>query len=390
MERVLVRRAPGETVVELKHPHSPAWAVGSWVVTVLGVGAFVGIIGLAGAGGNVLGLPLFGLGMVPMIFLPYAIFLGPWLSTGREVVTVGGGQLTIRMVALGIPWSTRRFDLAHVRDVRFAPLPNLNRALMHTLVLDPGSLAFDYGHRTVRFGRWLNTAEAAPAIEALTEALSAPGTETVGVVTGAATGPARPVPPARQRISDAKGALVVRMPFGNTPTNRRALGVSMGGLLIVMVAMSVSLGALFQRSTGSWAGALASVLVLVIAVPILGISLMSAETARLTADMLELGTSQVLLTMVGKRRFDVRYIHNLRYEPVPIVDNDLATIWSKYFKGEHGLIAFGYGAEQHRFGQYLDAPEAREVADALNEALRRNPAAGTLAWEAYQAGMRKG
>jgi len=77
----------------------------------------------------------------------------------------------------------------------------------------------------------------------------------------------------------------------------------------------------------------------------------------------------------------------VRYEPPAPVSDDIGAIWSKYLKGNHGQIAFGYGAEQHRFGQYVDGPEARDIADMLNAALAADPDAGTLALAAYQAGM---
>lgn len=387
MERVQVEQTAERVTVELLHPRSFGWLAAAWITSVWGLGALLGVAtaAVSHAPAYPAFLP-FALGMLPMIFLPYAVFMAPWLASGREIVRVEDGQLVINSVALGLSGPARRYRLRDVENLRFEPVPSLNRRLMHTIVLDPGSVAFDYGARTVRFGRWFSADEAAPALAALSAAIEVARRSRVGDASEG--GEADVLPQSRVRISGAEGSLTVRMPFGNAPANRRALAVSLGGMIIVMLALSMTMGAAFAAANGSFLGpilgAMPIAMVAVIVLPILAASLASVETATLRGGVLEIGTTPVVLTMVAKRRFDTRYIHNIRYEPVVVDREDLAVIWSKYFEGAHGKIAFGYGAEQHRFGQSVDGPEAREIVAALTDALAADPAAGTLAWEAYQ------
>lgn len=389
MERVQVQQTGEGVIVDVRHPRSIGWLAASWVVTIWGVGALVAIsLAVTCQARGYVVLFLFALGMPPMIFLPYALFMAPWLSSGHEIATVEDGLLILRSVALGVPGPARRFQLDHVHNLRFEPMPNLNRRLMHSIVMDPGSLAFDYGSRTVRFGRWLSGDEAQPAVAGLNTALTARWHESRDPVD---PGEAMilGLPLARHRITDANESLTVRMPFGNTPLNRRTLAVALVGMLVTMLTLGMVMGSLFSDGRASSPRPLLGVLpigiVLILVVPILVVSLLPVETARLSNGVLEVGPNYMVLTMVPKRRYDIRYIHNLRYEPLVPGGDDLAALWTKHFKGDYGQIAFGYGAEQHRLGQFLDAPEARQVAEALNVALSQDPSAGTLAWEAYQA-----
>ena len=130
------------------------------------------------------------------------------------------------------------------------------------------------------------------------------------------------------------------------------------------------------------------VITLLIVAPIFGLSLSTKEVVRVSADTLEVRARPVLLTLMAPRRFDTRYVHSLRYEPVAPRRDDLATLYGMYMKGNYGHIVFGYGAEEHRFGQAVDGPEAREIVETITQTLAADPAAGTLAREAYDAAMR--
>jgi len=371
------------------HPTSPGWLIAAIVDVGLVVGTLITFAVLPAAGGaRLFGFLLLPFAMFSTVFLPYGLFMVLWLSSGVESVTVCGGEITVRSIALGIPWHTRRLLIAQVSNIRFDPLANLNRHLMPSITMDLGSLAFDYGKRTMRFGRWLDPREAQLAVDALATAI---------IEVGDASAPERlagvmELPVSRIRASRADGNLEIRMPFGNTPVNRRATLVGFGGLFLALPMIGFVMGSTFSSvgafpGFGGWMGLAITALVLVMVVPMLSLSLTAVEIATLSVGTFEIRSRPVFLTLMPARRFDTRYMHNVRYEaPAPATD-DIGAIWSKYLKGNHGQIAFGYGAEQHRFGQYVDGPEARDIADMLNSALAADPDAGTLALAAYQAGM---
>lgn len=382
-------REPSITTIELLHPTSPGWLIASSVIVLAAVGTPLGFLILRAMEAPApLAMLLFPVGMLSLMFLPYAAFMAPWLSSGLETAVVSQSALTLRTTALGIPWSTRRFAASSVANVRFQPLPNLNRKLMHSITMDPGDLAFDYGGRTMRFGKWLRHEDGVAAAAALAEALSAERKRPVS----AQPGDARELPPPRHKVVEHEAGVEIRMPFGNTPVTRRSFLMSFGGMFLVMPLLGLLLGSLFSATGESSGFALLMTLVpvvtvLVIVVPIVSVSLAAKERVSLSGGVLEVKTRPVLLTWMPARRFDTRYIHNLRYDPVIPAQDDLVELWSKYLKGNYGYIAFGYGAEQHRFGQAIDGPEAIEIVAALSAALARDPAAGTLARAAHDAAL---
>lgn len=92
-------------------------------------------------------------------FVLYALL---WGIAGREVVVLTGQALVLRREIFGIGRS-REFDLDHVRDLRFAPAvynPWDSSAAFQFWGIGGGSLAFDYGARTYRFGAGVDEAEA--------------------------------------------------------------------------------------------------------------------------------------------------------------------------------------------------------------------------------------
>ncbi len=389
MERLRVATEEAGTTIELVHPTSRGWLIASFAIVLAAIGTLGGFLILRAMEAPApLMMLLFPVGMLSMIFLPFAAFMAPWLSSGIETAVVSQGALTVRTTAWGIPWSARRFAVSAISAVRFQPLPNLNRKLMHSIVMDPGDLAFDYGGRTVRFGKWLQYDDGVAAAQALEEALDSERMRPIS----AQSGGVMELPPARHQVIEYDGGVEIRMPFGNTPVTRRSLLVSFGGMFLAMPVLGLLMGSTFSATGESQGFALLMTVVplatvLVIVVPIMLVSLAAKERVRLSGGVLEIKTRPVLLTLLPARRFDTRYIHNLRYEPVIPSQDDLVELWSKYLKGNYGHIAFGYGAEQHRFGQAIDGPEAAEIADTLNVALARDPAAGTLARDAYEAAL---
>ena len=92
----------------------------------------------------------------------FAIFA--WSVAGRERVTIAADTFAIRREAFGIGL-TRRYALASVRALRVVddaawstPFSGFGRS--DPFGLRSGSLAFDYGAKTIRFGSGVDAAEA--------------------------------------------------------------------------------------------------------------------------------------------------------------------------------------------------------------------------------------
>jgi hypothetical protein len=103
----------------------------------------------------------------------WALTMLAWQLVGREEVRIESGALGLR-VAVGPIGRTREFDLLQVRRLRAAPvvLPRNRRAMVPPLFGSrDGSVAFDYGARTYRFGSGLDEAEAAALVKDLTPML---------------------------------------------------------------------------------------------------------------------------------------------------------------------------------------------------------------------------
>lgn len=75
-----------------------------------------------------------------------------YMLVGREIITLRPGQLEIRLQLLEFGFS-RQYDISRVTNVRVSMVRGRNQF--------PSALAFDYGARTVRFGRGIDEAEAA-------------------------------------------------------------------------------------------------------------------------------------------------------------------------------------------------------------------------------------
>jgi hypothetical protein len=86
-----------------------------------------------------------------------------WVAFGREIVTVTDRAVTVRRDVLG-RGRGREHDMAHVRGLRVSAAPfnpwDPGGALRMWGMGGAGTIAFDYGARTVRFGGGLDEAEA--------------------------------------------------------------------------------------------------------------------------------------------------------------------------------------------------------------------------------------
>jgi hypothetical protein len=301
--------------------------------------------------------------------------------------------LTLRTIAFGIPWNTRRFRTADVQELRCEPLPWLNRDDTQSLPIDPGAIAFDHGARTVRFGRGLGEHEARIAVAALCSAAEDPRGEPIGptdVHVPATRAPAKP----RHRFMVAPGAFIVRMPFGNTPFNRSVHAVSQARLLMTLAMVGLAAAPIVSAVGASprvkvLIGGLYLLAVTATVVSRSVVSLARVETARLSGGTLELTTRPVVVKWLGTSRIDIRTIDFLCHGPAVVRGGPFSFHFTAYNKEALGQIEIAHGGEHRHFGQYVDAPEAREIVDALNAELARDPATGELARAAREAARAK-
>ncbi|MDS4026800.1 MAG: hypothetical protein RKO25_07440 [Candidatus Contendobacter sp.] len=99
----------------------------------------------------------------------FAIFALAWMIAGREIVSVNGQDLVHVRTVSGISRS-KEYTLSAVSNLRASPqqfsLSNQD-ADFEYWGLSGGSIAFDYGKSTHRFGAGLNDAEAEHVVSSL-------------------------------------------------------------------------------------------------------------------------------------------------------------------------------------------------------------------------------
>jgi hypothetical protein len=101
-------------------------------------------------------------------------FFWLWNLAGREVVTLDEEALTIRYALGSAGWS-RRFDRREVRDLRASQSVSMDfRSSLGWWLGGFGTVAFDYGARTYRFGRGIDEAEAKQVVAELRRRLEPP------------------------------------------------------------------------------------------------------------------------------------------------------------------------------------------------------------------------
>lgn len=91
-----------------------------------------------------------------------------WHLTGKEVVELTATDLILRRQSLG-EGRARAYDLTHVRSLRASPveLSRWSGGDRDSLGFDGGTVAFDYGAGTVRFGAGVDPSEAEQVVEHL-------------------------------------------------------------------------------------------------------------------------------------------------------------------------------------------------------------------------------
>ena len=88
-----------------------------------------------------------------------------WMLFGREVIELRDSELAVRREALGIG-RTRAYDLGAIKNLRAAaPALLAGRGSFGALGGTSGTIAFDYGPKTIRCGGGLDEAEAGQIVE---------------------------------------------------------------------------------------------------------------------------------------------------------------------------------------------------------------------------------
>jgi len=106
----------------------------------------------------------------PFFYVPwtiggfFALTMLAWTIAGNERVTIDTDTLSVRREAFGLGF-TRRYAVASVRALRVVEDASWNSSFGGFGRGDPfglrsGSLAFDYGAKTIRFGSGIDAAEA--------------------------------------------------------------------------------------------------------------------------------------------------------------------------------------------------------------------------------------
>ncbi len=96
-------------------------------------------------------------------------YLFIWMVAGQEVVTLAGGVLGIRRKA-GLLGTTRKYNTYQIRHLRAQPdewPADLDKNQRREWA--SGSVLFDYGAETIRFGEMLSEAEATRIVAFLRE-----------------------------------------------------------------------------------------------------------------------------------------------------------------------------------------------------------------------------
>jgi hypothetical protein len=90
-----------------------------------------------------------------------------WQIAGREILRVEAGVLSHRR-AIGPVGLTRTYDLAHVKDLRVAPVPlTWQGRQSNPFDISGGPIAFDYGAKTLHVGAGVDEAEAKGLVDTI-------------------------------------------------------------------------------------------------------------------------------------------------------------------------------------------------------------------------------
>lgn len=96
----------------------------------------------------------------------FAIYIWLWQVKGYEVITVSPSALCIKREIFGYG-HIKHYDATEIRQLRMAPLAYNPLTFRGFWGVGEGSIAFDYGCKTVRFGAGVDEAEARIILETI-------------------------------------------------------------------------------------------------------------------------------------------------------------------------------------------------------------------------------
>ncbi len=103
------------------------------------------------------------------IGISYVVIGVLWQFAGKEIIRIAEGEIEIRYAIFGIGFS-KRYTLTEAHKLRVSPNPPVsfwNSRRGQSPFGEPGIIAFDYGAKTIRFGRSLDEAEATQIVAKL-------------------------------------------------------------------------------------------------------------------------------------------------------------------------------------------------------------------------------
>ncbi len=140
------------------------WLVAWW-------GSTVALI-VASFHGGLQGAPVGLMILVLLVWIAFSALYSYWILwqiAGKEIITIGNGQMTIKRDLLGFG-GTRAYPVAQIRNLRasglFGSFYNWS-GMMKFYGFNGGVVAFEYGDTTQRFGVHLEESEAHQVVENL-------------------------------------------------------------------------------------------------------------------------------------------------------------------------------------------------------------------------------
>ena len=134
-----------------------------------------GLISIVRQGHNQGGLPLPYAVAMMIVFLGVVTYTLLWQVLGREVIIVNGQWLKTRR-EIGNWGRTNEYILAQIRDLRTSQ--DNEQPTFATGMSGGTTIAFDYGAKTIRFGRDIDEAEAKYIVSAIKSRFKIQDTET--------------------------------------------------------------------------------------------------------------------------------------------------------------------------------------------------------------------
>ena len=284
------------------------------------------------------------------------------MLVGREVIMVSPMSLDIVIRPIGY---VRRYRLTEISNLR---VEEERREFMRGVSFTVGVIVFDYGVSTVRFGLWLEPAEARQIVALLKERFGqymADG-EAGGMKDEVFVEPYKP----RARIAETGNAIQIEIPVRPKGFTTRLVWLLFTSLLLgswyAVFILPQSIKAPIQDKPPSLFTAIFTVVWLFFILVFSGVwwqMTFGREIVTVTPQELILWWRP----FGRRRRFRLAEVKNLRVleDAFALFANPMRFWWLWHFFP--GVLAFDYGAGTVRFGTNLDPAEARQIVALLKE-----------------------